>query len=46
VIESVCDRHQTDNSQNPSLEDIIAVDQWARQEVLAAQTKLNQTVTV
>ncbi|ERT05858.1 1-deoxy-D-xylulose 5-phosphate reductoisomerase [Lyngbya aestuarii BL J] len=46
VIESVCDRHQTDNSQNPSLDDIIAVDQWARQEVLAVKTKLNQTVTV
>ncbi len=35
-IELVCDRHQKDNHQNPSLEDILAADQWARQEVLAA----------
>ena len=32
-IEHVCDRHQSDNCANPSLEDILAADQWARQEV-------------
>ena len=39
-IESVCDRHQVDNCPNPSLEDIVAADRWARQEVLAASELL------
>ncbi|MBD2664947.1 1-deoxy-D-xylulose 5-phosphate reductoisomerase [Richelia sinica FACHB-800] len=39
-IEWVCDRHQHDNRQNPSLDDILNADQWARQEVLTATTKL------
>jgi len=34
-IERVCDRHQTENRPNPSLDDIVAADHWARQEVLA-----------
>jgi len=38
-IESVCDRHQADNCPNPSLDDILAVDNWARQEVVAAVDK-------
>ncbi len=37
-IEWVCDRHQNDNRANPSLDDILAIDKWARQEVLAAKT--------
>jgi 1-deoxy-D-xylulose-5-phosphate reductoisomerase len=39
-IELVCDRHQNDNRTNPSLDDILAADQWARQEVLTASEKL------
>ena len=39
-IEWVCNRHQNDNHPNPSLEDIVAADQWARQEVLAASQSL------
>jgi 1-deoxy-D-xylulose-5-phosphate reductoisomerase len=35
-IEHVCDRHQSDNCANPSLDDILAADQWARQEVTMA----------
>lgn len=35
-IEWVCDRHKSDNCANPSLDDIVAADKWARQEVLAA----------
>ncbi len=35
-IEYVCDRHQADNCPNPSLDDILAADSWARQEVVAA----------
>jgi 1-deoxy-D-xylulose-5-phosphate reductoisomerase len=41
-IEYVCDRHQGDNCHNPSLDDIIAADQWARQEVLAAHKLMSQ----
>ena len=36
LIEQVCDRYQTQNQADPSLEDIIAADRWARQEVLTA----------
>ncbi|TAF11156.1 MAG: 1-deoxy-D-xylulose-5-phosphate reductoisomerase [Nostocales cyanobacterium] len=39
-IEWVCDRHQTDNKQNPSLDDILSADQWARQEVFTATENL------
>lgn len=39
-IEFVCDRHQNDNKQNPSLDDILAADQWARKEVFTATEKL------
>ena len=35
-IELVCDRHASDNCSTPSLDDIVAADQWARQEVLTA----------
>ncbi|MHC0064009.1 1-deoxy-D-xylulose-5-phosphate reductoisomerase [Nostoc sp. UIC 10890] len=39
-IEWVCDRHQNDNRANPSLDDILAADKWARQEVLIASETL------
>jgi 1-deoxy-D-xylulose-5-phosphate reductoisomerase len=39
-IEWVCDRHQNDNCKNPSLDDILAADKWARQEVLIATENL------
>ncbi|MCC5617603.1 1-deoxy-D-xylulose-5-phosphate reductoisomerase [Nostoc sp. CHAB 5836] len=39
-IELVCDRHQNDHRTNPSLDDILAADKWARQEVLTATEKL------
>ncbi len=39
-IEWVCDRHQNDNRANPTLDDILAADKWARQEVLTATEKL------
>ncbi|WP_414541997.1 1-deoxy-D-xylulose-5-phosphate reductoisomerase [Nostoc sp. CCY0012] len=39
-IELVCDRHQNDNCASPSLDDILAADKWARQEVLTATKKL------
>jgi 1-deoxy-D-xylulose-5-phosphate reductoisomerase len=40
LIEQVCDRHRSDNRANPSLEDIVEADRWARQEVLAASEQL------
>ncbi len=39
-IELVCDRHQNDNRSNPDLNDILAADKWARQEVLATKENL------
>ena len=42
LIEHVCDRHTSDNCPHPSLDDIIAADQWARQEVLSASKLLGQ----
>ena len=33
VIEKVCDRHQKDLNSTPGLDDILAVDQWARTAV-------------
>ncbi|MBD2247706.1 1-deoxy-D-xylulose-5-phosphate reductoisomerase [Nostoc sp. FACHB-888] len=39
-IEWVCDRHQNDNCANPSLDDILAADKWARQEVLTVTENL------
>jgi 1-deoxy-D-xylulose-5-phosphate reductoisomerase len=41
LIEYVYDRHQADNCSNPSLDDILAADQWARREVLAASKLLH-----
>lgn len=42
LIEAVCDRASAKNLLEPTLEDIVAFDQWARQEVLVA----SQTATV
>jgi 1-deoxy-D-xylulose-5-phosphate reductoisomerase len=39
-IELVCDRHQNNHHQNPSLDDILTADQWARQEVYTAMRNL------
>ncbi|HAN75181.1 MAG TPA: 1-deoxy-D-xylulose-5-phosphate reductoisomerase [Planktothrix sp. UBA8407] len=46
VIELTCDHHRVDNRENPSLEDIIESDRWARQEVIAAAEKLGQKIAV
>jgi 1-deoxy-D-xylulose-5-phosphate reductoisomerase len=39
-IEWVCDRFSSDNRSNPTLDDILAADQWARQEVVTATENL------
>ncbi|KPQ39722.1 MAG: 1-deoxy-D-xylulose-5-phosphate reductoisomerase Dxr [Phormidium sp. OSCR] len=45
LIESVCDRHRNQNKATPSLEDILAADDWARQAVLdAARQRTAKTV--
>ena len=41
-IERVCEVFSVDNHANPSLDDIIAADNWARQEVLAASQELTK----
>lgn len=41
-IESVCERHTVDHCAKPSLDDIIAADNWARQEVLVASYAISQ----
>lgn len=46
VIELTCDRHRIDNRQDPTLEDIIEADRWARQEVITASEKLMKKVAV
>ena len=40
-IERACDRHSSENHSNPSLDDIIAADKWARQEVLEASQRMS-----
>jgi 1-deoxy-D-xylulose-5-phosphate reductoisomerase len=34
LIEKVCEKHQVDNNQHPSLDDILAADRWAREMVM------------
>ena len=45
-IEKVCDRHSAQNNSNPNLDDILAADKWARQEVIAAASCLQNSPTV
>ena len=41
LIDGVCDRHRADLTANPSLDDVLAIDAWARQAVHEAAAKLN-----
>ena len=41
LIEMACDRFATQNTTTPSLSDILAADQWARENVLTASQTLN-----
>ena len=41
LIDRVCDRHQIDLMANPSLDEVLAVDAWARQAVHEAAARLN-----
>lgn len=40
LIEQTCDRHHSHNQPQPTLDDILAADQWARQAVLSASQQL------
>jgi 1-deoxy-D-xylulose-5-phosphate reductoisomerase len=44
LIEQVCDRYSPQNVAQPSLDDILHVDQWARQQVLEVSQAAKQTV--
>jgi 1-deoxy-D-xylulose-5-phosphate reductoisomerase len=40
LIERVCDRHRADHHAAPSLDDVLAVDRWARQATREAAAAL------
>jgi len=44
LIEKTCDKHQQDNCASPGLDDILAADKWARQEVLAESMELGARI--
>jgi 1-deoxy-D-xylulose-5-phosphate reductoisomerase len=44
LVEQVCDRHRSNNNLTPSLEDIIAADEWARQIALELSEKRASSV--
>lgn len=44
LIEKTCDKHQVDNCESPGLDDILAADRWARQEVLADSMELGDRI--
>lgn len=46
TIEAVCDRHRNDLMATPSLEDILAVDRWAREAVDAIVADMDKRATV
>ncbi len=46
TIEAVCDRHRDDLMATPSLEDILAVDRWARDAVDAIVADMGKRATV
>ncbi|AFZ34806.1 1-deoxy-D-xylulose 5-phosphate reductoisomerase [Stanieria cyanosphaera PCC 7437] len=43
LIETTCDRAYNQNTQTPTLEDILNADNWARETVITASKELNQS---
>jgi 1-deoxy-D-xylulose-5-phosphate reductoisomerase len=41
LIDRVCDRHRVDLTAQPSLDDVLAIDAWARQAVREAAAGLS-----
>ncbi len=46
LIEEVCDRHQAHLQAQPSLDDILAADQWARQAVQTASEQIDDRIVM
>jgi 1-deoxy-D-xylulose-5-phosphate reductoisomerase len=46
LIEHACDRYQIHNNSTPTLDDILAADQWARQEVVVVSEKLSYQLAI
>ena len=46
LIEQVCDRYRSHNPPNPTLEDILAADEWARSEIISLSQSLTETAYV
>lgn len=46
LIEQVCDRHQAHLQSQPTLDDILAADQWARQAVQTASEQINDCIVI
>ena len=46
VIEQVCNRHRSELVTQPTLDDILTVDQWARSAVITVSKALTETVVV
>jgi 1-deoxy-D-xylulose-5-phosphate reductoisomerase len=46
LIERACDRYQIHNNSTPTLDDILAADQWARQEVVVVSEKLSYQLAI
>ena len=44
IIAQVCDRFSQENNLNPSLEDILECDHWAREAVLETEKKLSYSI--
>lgn len=42
LIETTCDRFTVQNTQTPTLEDILTADRWARQAVVTAREEFNK----
>ncbi len=46
LIDYACNKHIADNCSNPSLEDILAADNWARQEIISASKSHHRNIQV
>ena len=44
LIEYICEKHKSNYQENPTLDDILAVDKWARQEALGATNIVNNSL--
>ncbi|NEQ40612.1 MAG: 1-deoxy-D-xylulose-5-phosphate reductoisomerase [Okeania sp. SIO3I5] len=45
LIEYVCEKHKSSHQENPSLDDILEADKWARKEALVGTSIVNNSLT-